>query len=62
MSIVNVILKEKLIYIEIRARKLHLSAVIVGLEIKLFLNKCIEFYYSFESFNENLPFKCFMVV
>ena len=46
---------------EISARKLHLSAVILGLVVKLFLNKYIGFHYSSENFNDYLPFKCFMV-
>ena len=36
MNITNVILKEKLRFIEISARKLHLSAVILGLKVKFF--------------------------
>ena len=54
--------KEKLRSIEISARKLHLSAVIVGLEVQFFENKSIKFHYSFEYFNDYLPFKCLMVV
>ena len=55
-------LKEKLRSIETSARKLHLSAVIVGLQVKFFENKSIRFHYSFEYFNDYLPFKCLMVV
>ena len=62
MKITSVILKEKLRYIEISARKLHLSAVTLGLKVKLFLNKCIGFHYSFENFNDHLPVKYLMVV
>ena len=36
MNITSVILKEKLRFIEISARKLHLSAVILGLKVKFF--------------------------
>ena len=36
MNIPSVILKEKLRFIEISARKLHLSAVISGLKVKFF--------------------------
>ena len=61
MNIASVILKGKLRFIEISARKLHLSAVIVGLRIKFFENKSIRFHYSFEYFNDYLPFKCLMV-
>ena len=38
INISSVILKEKLRSIEISARKLHLSAVIVGLKVKFFEN------------------------
>ena len=62
MNITSVILKERLRFIEISARKLHLSEVILGLKVKFFENKSIRFYYSFEYFNEYLPFKCLMVV
>ena len=63
MNITSVILKEKLRFIEISARKLHLSAVILGLKVKFFENKNIRFHYSFEYFNDcDLPFKCLMVV
>ena len=55
-------LKEKLRFIEISARKLYLSAVIVGLKVKFFENKSTRFHYSFEYFNDYLPFKCLMVV
>ena len=41
-NITGVILKEKLRYIEISARKLHLSAVILGLKVKLFPNKIVQ--------------------
>ena len=41
MNITSVILKEKLRFTEISARKLHLSAVILGLKVKLFENKSI---------------------
>ena len=58
MNITSVILKEKLRFIEISARKLYLSAVIVGLKVKFFENKNIRFEY----FNDYLPFKCLMVV
>ena len=43
MNITSVILKEKLTFIEISARKLHLSAVILGLKVKFFENKSINF-------------------
>ena len=62
MKISSVILKEKLRFIEISARKLHLSAVILGLKVKFFENKIIIFRYSFEYFNDYLPFKYLMVV
>ena len=62
MNITTVILKEKLRFIEISARKLHLSAVILGLKVKLFEYKSIRFHYMFEYFNDYLPFKCLMVV
>ena len=62
MNITSVILKEKLRFSEINARKLHLSAVILGLKVKLFENKSIRIHYSFEYFNDYLPFKCLMVV
>ena len=62
MNITSVILKEKLRFIEISARKLYLSAVILGLKVKSFENKSIRFLYSFEYFNDYLPFKCLMVV
>ena len=58
MNITNVIGKEKLRYIEISVRKLHLSVVILGLKAKLFSNKNIEFQYCFEHLNDYLPFKC----
>ena len=54
--------KRKFRFIEISARKLHLSAVILGLKVKFFENKRIRFHYSFEYFNDYLPFKCSMVV
>ena len=62
MNITSVILKEKLRFIEISARKLHLSAVILGLKVKFFKNKSIRFHYTFEYFNGYLPFKYLMVV
>ena len=62
MSITSVMLKEKWRLIEVSARKLHFSAVISGLEVKLFLIKRIEFRYYFENFNDYFHFKCFMVV
>ena len=62
MNITSVILKEKSRFIEISARKLHLSAVILGLKVQFFENKSIRFCYSFEYFNDYLPFKCLMVV
>ena len=62
INISSVILKEKLRFTEISARKLHLSAVIAGLKVKFFENKSIKFHYSFEYFNDYLPFKCLMVV
>ena len=62
MNITSVILKEKLRFIEISALKLHLSAVILGLKVKFFENKSIRFHYSFEYFNDYLPFKCLIVV
>ena len=45
MNITSVILKEKLRFIEISARKLHVSAVILGLKVKFFENKSIRFHY-----------------
>ena len=62
MNINSVILKEKLRFIEISARKLHLSAVILGLKVKFFENESIRFHYLYEYFNDYLPFKCLMVV
>ena len=62
INISSVILKEKLWSIEISARKLHLCVVIVGLKVKFFENESIRFHYSFEYFNDYLPFKCLMVV
>ena len=62
MNITSVILKEKLRFVEISARKLHLSAVILGLKVKFFENKSIGFHYLFEYFSDYLPFKCLMVV
>ena len=62
MNITSVILKEKLRFIEISARKLHLSAVILGLQVKFFENKSIRFHYSFKYFNDYLPFILLMVV
>ena len=62
MNITSVMLKEKLRFIEISARKMHLIAVILGLKVKFFENKSIIFHYSFEYFNDYLPFKCLMVV
>ena len=62
MNITSVILKEKLRFIEISARKLYLSVVILGLKVKFFENKSIRFHYPFEYFNDYLPFKCLMVV
>ena len=53
---------KKLRFIEIGARKLHLSVMILGLKNKFFENKSIRFHYSFEYFNDYLPFKCLMVV
>ena len=55
MNITSVILKEKSRFIEISARKLHLSAVILGLKVQFFENKSIRFHYSFEYFNELSP-------
>ena len=55
-------IKEKLRIIEISARKLHLSAMILGLKVKFFENKSTRYHYSFEYFNDYLPFKCLMVV
>ena len=49
-------------YVEISARKLHLNAVSLGLKVKLFLNKSVGFHYSFENFNDHLPFQRLMVV
>ena len=44
MNITSVILKEKLRFIEISARKLHLSQVILGLKVKFFLKiKVLDF-------------------
>ena len=57
MNITSVMLKEKLRFTELSARKLHLSAVISGLKVKFFENKSIRFHYSFEYFNDYLPFK-----
>ena len=54
MNITSVILKEKLRFIEISARKLHLSVVILGLKVKFFENKSVRFHYSFEYFNDYL--------
>ena len=54
MNITSVILKEKLRFIEISARKLHLSAVILGLKVKLFENESIRFHYMFDYFNDYL--------
>ena len=62
MNITSVILKEKLRFIEISARKLHLSVVILGLKVNFFENKSIRFHYSFAYFNDYLPFKCLMFV
>ena len=62
MNITIVILKEKLRFIEISARKLHLITVILGHKVKFFENKSIRFHYSFEYFNDYLPFKCLIVV
>ena len=62
MNITSVILKEKQRFIEISAGKLHLSAVILGLKVQFFGNKCIRFRYSFEYFNDYLSFKYLMVV
>ena len=62
MNITSVILKEKWRFIEISARKLHLSAVILGLKVKFFENQSIRFHYSFEFFNDYLPFQCLMVI
>ena len=62
MNITSVILKEKLRFIEISATTMHLSVVILGLKVKYFENKSIRFHYSFEYFNDSLPFKCLMVV
>ena len=42
MNITSLIQKEKLKYIEISARKLHLSAVILGLKVRLFLIKVLD--------------------
>ena len=41
----SLIIKEKLVYIEISARKLHLSAVILGLKVTL--NTCFGFHIFF---------------
>ena len=62
VNITSAVLKVKLRYIEISARNLHLSAVILGLKVKLFLNQSIWFHHSFENFNDYLPVKCLMVV
>ena len=62
INISSVILKEKLRFTEIKARKLHFSAATVGLKVKFFENKSIRFHYSFEHFNDYLPFKCLMDV
>ena len=44
MNITSVILKEKLRFVEISARKLYLSAVILGLTVKFFLKlKVLDF-------------------
>ena len=43
MNITSVKLKEKLRFAEISARKLHLSAVILGLKVKFFENKILDF-------------------
>ena len=43
MNITSVILKEKLRFIEISARKLHLSAVILGLKVKFLKIKVLDF-------------------
>ena len=64
MNITNVKPKEKLMYLEISARKkkTHLSAVVLGLKVMLFSNKSIGFYYCLEHFNDYPPFKCSIVV
>ena len=54
--------KNKLRFIEISARTLHLNAVILGLKVTFFVNKSIRFHYLFEYFDHYLPFKCLMVV
>ena len=43
MNITSVILKEKLRFIEISARKLHLSAVILGLKVKFLKINVLDF-------------------
>ena len=45
MDITIIMLKEKFRYIEISARKWHLTAVIIGLKVKLFLNKSFGFFF-----------------
>ena len=62
MNITSVILKEKLRFIEISARKLHLSAVILGLKVQFFENKSIRFRYSFEYFNDYQGIEKFFTV
>ena len=51
-------IKEKLRFTEISVRKLYFSAVIVSLKVKFFENKSIRLHYSFDYFNDYLPFKC----
>ena len=62
MNITSVILKEKLRFTEISEKKMHFTAVILGLKVKFFENKSITFHYSFEYFNDYLPFKYLMIV
>ena len=46
MNIASVILKEKLRFVEISARKLHLSALILGLKVKFLKIKVFDFIIS----------------
>ena len=43
MNITSIVLKEKLRFIEISARKLHLNAVILGLKVKFLKIKVLDF-------------------
>ena len=54
MNFTSVILKEKLMCIEISAKKLHLSAAILGLKAEFSENKSNKFQYSFEYFSDSL--------